>query len=161
MADENRPDVLVDLFGDALTLPSGRRGRPSHRWSKSNADRVLLGLALGYSDPEIAQGIGVSTPTLRKHYFSELKRRDMQRVRLEFWRVHKLAEQGERGNVGALKELGKIMEGRERSLAARRLRDEDQDDDTPILPEGKKAQREAQAREALRSDPLLRPNGLH
>lgn len=119
--------LTTDLFGDVVTLPSGRRGRPSHCWTKSNADRVIIGLAMGYTDAEIASGLGVSLPTLRKYYFSDLKRREMQRTRFELWRAEQLARQAGDGNVGAMKELGKLIETRDRKRALDEYRDDDED----------------------------------
>lgn len=154
--DEN---LVTDLFGDVCTMPSGRRGRPAHRWSKSNADRVILGLAMGYSDDEIAAGLGVSKPTLRKYYFSELKRRDMQRTRFELWRAETLALLAGDGNVGAMKELGKLLEKRDLHLAEKRVRERAGDED-----QGEKLGKKEAARRAARQtaegngwDGLLNP----
>lgn len=119
-------NLTTDLFGDLVTLPSGRRGRPSHVWTKSNADKVIIGLAMGYGDAEIASGLGISLPTLKKYYFSELKRREMQRTRFELWRAKQLADQAAGGNVGAMKELTKIMEARDRARTLARFGDDDQ-----------------------------------
>ncbi|WP_245191029.1 hypothetical protein [Jannaschia formosa] len=147
----------MDLFGDVTTLPSGRRGRPSHRWSQSASDRVVLGLAMGYKPAEIAAGLGISLPTLRKYYFSELKRADMQRMRFELWRMEVLAREGNKGNVGALKELEKIKASRDRHLAEQRLKDEEAD--TPEIL-GKKEQARLDAQKAL-DDPDLKPGWTH
>lgn len=149
MADDD--NLMVDLFGDLTTLPSGRRGRPAHRWSKSNADRVILGLALGYSDAEIASGLGVSPPTLRKHYFSELKRREMQRARFDLWRLHKLAELSNDGNVSALKELNKITDRRDREAIDRKVRE--QNDANPKR--GKKEEAQKRAEQAAKTSSFL------
>lgn len=130
-------EIARDLFGGLRELPSGRRGRPSHLWSQEAENRVILGLAMGYSDKEIAFGLGISTPTLRKHYFSVLKRRDMQRTRFELWRAEVLANEAAAGNVGAMKELTKIVEKRDRHLAEERLRNARPDEE----PKGKKEQR--------------------
>lgn len=140
-------DILtIDLFGDAVTLPSGRRGRPAHCWSKSSADKVILGLAMGMSAEEIANGLGISQPTLRKYYFSELKRRDMQRDRFELWRAHQLAELANAGNVTAIKELGKLMASRDRDKAIRELGERDDLPQTPRI--GVKDQRAQAAADA-------------
>lgn len=150
--------IVTDLFGDAVTLPSGRRGRPAHRWSKEAADRVILGCAMGYTPSEIAEGLGVSLPTLRKYYFSELKMRDMHRTRSELWMAQRLAEQANQGNVGALKELRRTFEVRDRILAERKLRNE-----TTEEPIGKKEEARRAANAAADSDPLLQPgfDSLH
>jgi hypothetical protein len=149
LADEK---LTKDLFGDLTTLPSGRRGRPSHRWSKSAADRVIMGLAMGYGDKEIAAGLGVSLPTLRKYYFSELKRRDMQRMRFELWRAETLAAKAADGDVGAMKELAKVMDRRDRHLLSEKLKEEGTDQ-----PIGKKDARRKAAADAIDGDDLLRP----
>lgn len=158
--DEN---LTRDLFGGVTTLPSGRRGRPSHRWSQSNADRVILGLALGYSDEQIASGLGVSVPTLRKYYFSDLKRREMQRTRFELWRAEVLAKEAGEGNVGAMRELGKIVEKRDRRLAEERMKGAG-DGQASTAPVGKKeaARRRAEKLEKPGGSgwgDLLRPGG--
>lgn len=140
---------MTDLFGDLVTLPSGRRGRPSHVWTKSNADKVIIGLALGYSDAEIANGLGISPPTLKKHYFSEMKRRQMQRTRLEIWQAATLAELAGTGNVGAMKELRKIVSERDRKHALERFGD---DDDAPVPRVGKKEQARLDAADVVKGD---------
>lgn len=153
MGSEN---LTRDLFGDVTTMPSGRRGRPAHRWSQNAENRVTLGLAMGYSDAEIAKGLGISPPTLRKYYFSALQRRDMQRLRFEMWRAEVLAEQANAGNTGALKELGKILEKRDRHIASEKLKAGDE----AAAPIGKKQQRQADAQAAVQGDDLLKP-GYH
>lgn len=149
-------EIARDLFGGLRELPSGRRGRPSHLWSLDSENRVILGLAMGYSDKEIAFGLGISVPTLRKHYFSALKRREMQRSRFELWRAEVLANEAKAGNVGAMKELTKIVEKRDRYLAEERLRNARQDDE----PKGKKEQRREAAAKVVDGEADLWGNDL-
>ncbi|MGV0878055.1 AraC family transcriptional regulator [Martelella sp. FLE1502] len=136
-----------DLFGDPDTFPSGRRGRPAHKVTRKSRNKVKMLLALGWSNDRIANAIDCSLPTLRKHYFSELKQRTSQRDRLEAWKFEKLFEQAEKGNVGAMRELDKAIEKNDRMLAAKVIRDAQGDDDAPVPAEkiGKKekARREA------------------
>ncbi|KHQ51243.1 hypothetical protein [Mameliella alba] len=110
-----------DLFGELTVMPSGRRGRPAHQRSQSAANRVILGCAVGLSVEEIAKGLGVSEPTLRKHYFSELKMRDMHRTRLDLARLETLATQALAGNVGADRQLQKMVEQFDRRRQAREI----------------------------------------
>jgi hypothetical protein len=49
-------------------------------------------------------------PTLRKHYFSELKFRDVARDRLDAGLAMKLWDQVQAGNVGAMKEFRKLLD---------------------------------------------------
>ena len=104
---------------------------------------MILGLAMEYSDSEIAAGLHISVPTLRKYYFSELKAREMQRTRFDLWRSHQLAKLANDGNVTAIKELGKVVDKRDRQLAEERIRAAQ---DTAPLP--KKVARRQAAQEA-------------
>jgi hypothetical protein len=148
------PIFTTDLFGEARALPSGKRGRPSHCWSQSSENRVILGLAMGYSDAAIADGLGISVPTLRKYYFSVLKRRDMQRTRFELWRAEILSNEANQGNVAAIRELDKIMKARDRHLEQERLSRMTAEKGPKL---GKKDQRQQAAKDAAASDDLLRP----
>lgn len=105
----------------------------------------MMLLALGWSNERIANAIHCSVPTLRKHYFSELKRRDMQRDRFDAWRLEKVMEQAEAGNVGAQRLLNQMVEKNDMMLAAARMRDAGGDDDEARLGKKERARREAQA----------------
>ena len=59
---------------------------------------------------EAATAIGVSVPTLRKHYFAEVAKRDSARVRMEITQLARLNDAAVGGNVAAEKELLKQME---------------------------------------------------
>ncbi len=99
-----------DLFGDPIRHSSGKRGRPAHVPTQKNRKTVMMLCAMGWSNEAIAAALSVTQPTLRRHYFSELKRKADQRLRLEAWRLEKLIEQVDAGNVAALKELDRLME---------------------------------------------------
>ena len=58
------PGFDLDLFGDPVRVP-GRRGRPQHVASQRNRDKVVMLLALGWSNDRIANALVVSLPTLR------------------------------------------------------------------------------------------------
>jgi hypothetical protein len=115
-------EIARDLFGGLRQLPSGGRGRPSHCWSQENENRVIMGLVMGLSDQKIAHGLKISLYQLRRYYSSALASREMERTRFELWRAEKLANLANEGNVGAMKELSKIIEKRDRHLAEERLR---------------------------------------
>lgn len=108
----------TDLFGEpVLSKPRGR-GRPAHRRSRETVNRVILGLARGWKVKEVALSIGVSVPTLREHYSSELERRHAMALMLESVQLARLNDQAEKGNVAAEKELMKALEkGRLHQLA--------------------------------------------
>lgn len=73
---------IFDLFGDPVPSNWGERGRPEHVPSQQNRNRVSLLVALGWSNARIASALFITQPTLRKHYFSELKYREVSRDRL-------------------------------------------------------------------------------
>ncbi|AVO39607.1 hypothetical protein C6Y53_02090 [Pukyongiella litopenaei] len=114
----------MDLFGDPVRLPSGRRGRPAHRYSQKNANKIMMLLALGWSVERVAAGCHISVPTLKKYYFSVLKTRAIQRDRLVAWQFERLMELAAAGNVSALKELQQMIERNDRMAASASLRDE-------------------------------------
>lgn len=108
----------VDLFGDPVVTREEGRGRPEHRWTLENSNRVLLAFAAGYSVKEAATSIGVSVPTLRKHYFSEVAKRDSAALRMEMLQLARLNQSAGSGKTAAEKELFKRLEkGRLRALS--------------------------------------------
>lgn len=114
----------LDLLGDPVPEGFGRRGRPPHVPTPDKRTKVLLCLAQGWPNGRIARALGITEPTLRKHYFRELKVRDEARDRLEATRLHRLWSMGREGNVAALKEFGRIMERQDADEARRRFDEE-------------------------------------
>ncbi|TWD58105.1 hypothetical protein FB480_101860 [Agrobacterium vitis] len=98
-----------NLFGWADDAPMKGKGRPPHNPTKESRNKIILLLAMGRSNSEMAAALNITEPTLRKYYFSELKSRDEARFRVEGQLLLRLYEQCEQGNVGALKELGKKL----------------------------------------------------
>jgi len=104
-------DVLVvNLFGDVVAAPQDGPGRPAHHWSRENSNKVLLAFARGLSVKEAALAIGVSAPTLRKVYFSEVGERSKAKLRMEMTQLCRLNRAAEAGSVPAEKELLKTLE---------------------------------------------------
>ena len=101
---------IFDLFGDPVPANWGERGRPEHIVTQQNRNRVSMLVALGWSNKRIAAALFVTQPTLRKHYFSELRFRDVARDRLNAELAMKLWEQVQTGNVGGIKEFQKLLE---------------------------------------------------
>ena len=71
-------------------------------------------VALGWSNKRIAASLFVTLPTLRKHYFSELKFREVARDRLNATMATKLWELFMDGNVAAGKEFKDFVERNDR-----------------------------------------------
>jgi hypothetical protein len=102
---------MLDLFGDPVPEGWGRPGRPEHIATQQNRNRVSMLVALGWSNKRIAAALYVTTPTLRKHYFSELKYRAVARDRLEATMATRLWSLFlEDGNVAAAKEFRRLLD---------------------------------------------------
>ncbi|UGY14187.1 hypothetical protein HAP48_0037365 [Bradyrhizobium septentrionale] len=101
---------VFDLFGDPVPANWGGRGRPEHVANQQNRNRVSLLVALGWSNQRIAAALFITQPTLRKHYFSELKFRDVARDRLVAQVGVKLMDGVNAGNVSAIREFQKYLE---------------------------------------------------
>ena len=100
----------VDLFGDTVLPAKEGRGRPEHSWSVANSNKVLLAFVRGLTVKQAATAIGVSVPTLRKHYSSELEQRDAAAIRFEMVQFSRLNELAKGGSVPAEKELARRLE---------------------------------------------------
>lgn len=99
-----------DLFGDPVLPRQEGRGRPEHLWTLENSNKVLLAFARGLTVKQAATIIGVSAPTLRKVYFSEVAKRTEASLRMEMTQLARLNKMAADGNVSAEKELFKQME---------------------------------------------------
>lgn len=103
-----------DLFGFPYVDKPKRRGRPKHIVTKKNRNRVNMLVAMGWSSPRIATTMEISLPTLHKYYFYELGGREAARDKLTLRRLELAWELSEKGNVGAFKEFGRLVEQNDR-----------------------------------------------
>lgn len=108
MADEDFREV--DLFGNVPFVRKEGRGRPEHQATLEKLNKVLMAFVAGYSIKQAADIIGVSVPTLRKHYFSAVDVRDSAALKFEIDRLVRLNTLAAAGNVSAEKELGRMLE---------------------------------------------------
>lgn len=119
-----------DLLGDPIPEGWGKRGRPPHIATEKNRNKVMLLLAMGWSNSRIANALGITQPTLRKNYFQQLRSREVARDRLEGARLDLAWELAKGGNVGALREFGKLMERNDRMEIERELASEEKKPET-------------------------------
>lgn len=99
-----------DLLGDPIPDNWGGRGRPPHIPTVRNRNRVILLLAMDWDDEKIAGAIGITKPTLKKHYFRELRFRDEARSRVEAGMLETLYGKVREGSVPAIKELRRMID---------------------------------------------------
>ncbi len=111
-------DFEVDLLGDPIPEGHGGRGRPPHMPTDEKRRLVMTLLAFGKTQDQIAAALGITAPTLRKNYKSQLKVCEEARQRLEAKVLSRLLEQVEGGNVAAIKEMFLRMEKHDRQKMA-------------------------------------------
>lgn len=122
---------IFDLFGDPVPSNWGQRGRPEHVASQQNRNRVSMLVAAGWSNPRIAAALFITVPTLRKHYFSELKFREVARDRLNANMLTKLWELFMGGSVAAGKEFRDVMRENDRMQIETAMSSDDKHDAQP------------------------------
>jgi hypothetical protein len=138
-----------DLFGDPVAEGHGKRGRPPHVPTQENRRKVNMLLAFGWNNERIAAALRITPPSLRKHYFAELKFREVARDRLDATMAMQLWGQVEAGNVGAIKEFRKVLEHNDLMLYGQRARPQ-----APATPkEQKLGKKEAALAAAQQPDP--------
>lgn len=80
--------IALDLFGFPIDARRGLRGRPRHVPTEERREIVRTMRAAGCLQPEIAEALGITGPTLRLHYHRELGSRS------QTWRHHAETEGG-------------------------------------------------------------------
>lgn len=111
-----------DLWGDPIAEPGETRGRPKHLKTDEKRHRVAVLVALNQSQADIAAAIGIREPTLRKHYFREL-RDGLSQKRAEA--LVMIYESAKKGNVAAQKELIKLLDKADIDATVRRFQTAD------------------------------------
>jgi len=80
---KNTDDRVTDLFGNPVRPNKGQRGRPSLEITQEDRDHVEAALVKGYTNQRICEVIGISLPSLKRHFRASLTKRDNARARLE------------------------------------------------------------------------------
>lgn len=112
-----------DLFGNPVVVTERRRGRPAFVWTPEKSNKVKLALALGWSGERIANALAISLATLKRYFRAELKERDIARDQMELQRLHLAMTMAEKGNVGAMRQVDRLVDRSDNMLASARLRD--------------------------------------
>lgn len=123
--NENSDGVgTVDgLFGPQPAKKERGRGRPAHAWSRQNSLRICNLFACGHSVETVAKVIGVSQPTLRKVYFSELAAREVMALKVRSEQMARLTDSAIGGNVAAEKALAGMIQAEQVRLLGHHLVD--------------------------------------
>ncbi|MCV0381770.1 hypothetical protein [Nitratireductor sp.] len=91
-----------DLFGNPLVTTEKKLGRPEHEPDEEKIIFVMVLLASGATNREVAKTLGLSVPTFRKHYLHLIKHRDLLLDRLQTKLRVSQIRQGLSGNASAL-----------------------------------------------------------
>ncbi len=107
------------LFGWSPPPPRGQ-GRPPFVWTREKANRIMLLFAAGHQVKAVASVIGCDAKTLRKVFPVECAARLKAELIVRSGMMAQLLTEAEKGNVGAVKQLDKMIEAEKvRSLNAK------------------------------------------
>ncbi|MGE3396015.1 MAG: hypothetical protein AB7H79_03835 [Sphingomonas sp.] len=106
----------MDLLGDPIPEGFGRRGRPPHIATLENRRKVMVLAAFDRNEEQIAAALSITPPTLKKHYFRELRARLEARQRVEGKLLVKLLDEADKGNVSAIDKLWKRLDRHDMQL---------------------------------------------
>lgn len=139
----------VDLFGEPVIIRDTKAGRPEHVRTVENANKVSLLFACDYSVKDVAAALGITQPTLRKHYFHEITQRRHAKLKLTGLQLARLNSEAAKGNVAAEKALSVLVEREQtRNLSEHVLgRGKMKRNEPKAKPLGKKEERQAAARD--------------
>ncbi len=124
-----------DLLGDPIPATRGRPGRDEHVATASNVNKVRLLVLADWTAKQIAEEIGVSVPTLNKHYFrnGSIKRaRETVLAEVKGRLMLQLDAEAAKGNVSAMKKLADVVAKEELRAIQREMQDK------PTKPKAKK-----------------------
>lgn len=94
---------VFDLFGNPVYAHHGQRGRPPYQPTNEDRNKIKLLLALGKSIAGMANALGVSPATVKRHFRAELKSRHAMRDQMDAAYAAKLWEGVMAGNAAAMR----------------------------------------------------------
>lgn len=102
-----------DLLGDPIPENKGKPGANGHVATSENVNKVRLLVLSSWTSAQIAEELGISVPTLNKHYFQNKSIKHARKTVLTEAKgrvLLQLDKEASGGNVSAQKELFKILE---------------------------------------------------
>lgn len=116
-------DTDFDLFGNPYEVALRKAGRPEHEPTEENIINIMVLLASGMTNREVAKTVGISVPTLRKHYLHLTKNRAVLLARLKARLRTAQIQQGLAGNAAALSASLRMLDTVSAERVARDLSD--------------------------------------
>lgn len=129
---------VFDLFGNPVEAGTGKPGRPRKDATPEDRNKVKLLLAVGWSNERIASVLHMSLPTFRRNFFQELKFRDVARDMLDARRIELAMTAARSGNVGAMRQLDRLLDRFDQMQAERAYAAKPKDEGQPKEKIGKK-----------------------
>lgn len=103
----------LDLLGDPIPDGFGGRGRPPHIPTVENRNLVRMLVAFEWDDERVARALRITRPTLRKHYFSELRHRDEAMDQLKAKMMQTTFDRAHAGDASMMRLAMKLFERHE------------------------------------------------
>lgn len=116
--------AFFDLFGNPVEAKTGKPGRPRKEATPEDRNKVKMLLAVGWSNERIASVLHMSLPTFRRLFFQELKFRAVARDMLDARRLELAVTAAVGGNVGAMRQVDRLLEMFDRMKAERAYADQ-------------------------------------
>lgn len=136
-----------DLLGDPIPEGFGRRGRPPHLVTDEKRLKVRVLLAFTGDEDEVADGLGITVKTLRKHYFRELADKRRANRMLKATLLTSLMKEAEAGNATAIDKLFKRLDKHDLALLSEAVQGRGEDKSKAEEKLGKKDQQRRAAGE--------------
>lgn len=110
-----------DMLGDPIPENFGQRGKPPHVVTEEKRKLVIQLAAFDYTKAQIAAALGITKPTLRKYYLSELKKKDDALLIVRAKALSHLMKQVEAGSVSAISKYLDRLDKHERKVMAEEM----------------------------------------
>ncbi|WDA11417.1 hypothetical protein [Paracoccus marcusii] len=146
--------AIFDLFGNPVEDRTGKLGRPRKEATLEDRNKVKMLLAVGWNNERIASVLHMSLPTFRRLFFQELKLRDVARDMLDARRLELAVQAAGGGNVGAMRQVDRLMEMFDRMGAERMYAGKDKTPE-PAAPREKLGKKGMDEKLALDADAAL------
>ncbi|MEQ5793104.1 hypothetical protein LZ686_00450 [Paracoccus sp. NFXS7] len=147
-------DAIFDLFGNPVDAKSGKPGRPKKEATQEERNKVKMLLAVGWNNERIASILQMSLPTFRRNFFHELKVRPVARDMLDARRLELAMTAAQSGNVGAMRQVDRLLEKFDLMEAERKYAGKDKSPE-PAAPREKLGKKGMDEKLALDADAAL------
>jgi len=158
--------LKFDLFDNPIPENHGKPGANGHTPDAETTSKIRTLLVAGKGKKEIAEELGLSMPTLTKHYFhsGRVKVRDARKKALADQKaktIMRLNQAVDKGNVTAMRTMLSIIEEEEREMLRTYIDTVAAPTKEKPMPAGKKDKLAANAELAIENNPLLNPEIIH